>query len=59
MQEAEKSNVVQIRDFAHRRASAAQIGRPTAGVSVARQGDLYVFPRAYAPYPGGIDDLPV
>lgn len=59
MHEAEKSNVVQISDFAHRRGTAANLDRPTAGLSVAPLADLYVFPRLRAPYPGGIDDLPV
>ena len=58
MQEAEKSNLVQISDFGHRRGSATRLDRP-AGPSVAPQGDLFVFPRLHAPYPGGIDDLPV
>jgi hypothetical protein len=59
MQEAQKSNVVQISDFAHRRGSATRIDRPAAGFSVVPHGDLYVFPRLHAPYPGGIDDFPV
>jgi hypothetical protein len=59
MQEAQKPNVVQISDFAHRRGSATRIDRPAAGFSVASQRDLFVFPRLHAPYPGGIDDLQV
>jgi hypothetical protein len=58
MQE-EKSNVVQIRDFAHRRGSATDLDRPAAVLSITRRSDPLVFPRSHAPYPGGIDDLPV
>jgi hypothetical protein len=49
MQEAQKSNVVQISDFAHRRGSATRIDRPAGGFSVVPHGDLYVFPRLHAP----------
>jgi hypothetical protein len=59
MQEADKSNVVQIRDFAHRRGSAVHLDRPAAELSISQQNDPIAFPRSYAPYPGGIDDLPV
>jgi hypothetical protein len=59
MQEADKSNVVQIRDFAHRRGSAAHPDRPAADLSVPQRNDPHVFPRSLVPYPGGIDDLPI
>jgi len=57
MQEAEKSNVVQIRDFARRRRDAAHLDRPAVALSITRS-DTPVS-RLHAPYPGGIDDLPV
>jgi hypothetical protein len=58
MQEAEKSNVVQIRDFAHLRGRAAHLDRPAVMLSITQRSDAPV-PRLQAPYPGGIDDLPV
>jgi hypothetical protein len=58
MQEAEKSNVVQISDFAHRRGHGAPLERPTATLSIAQPSDAPV-PRVQVPYPGGIDDLPI
>jgi hypothetical protein len=58
MQEAEKSNVVQIRDYAHLRGRAAGLDRPAATLSITQRGDAPV-PRPHPPYPGGIDDLPV
>ena len=58
MQEAEKSNVVRIRDFAHLRGRAAHPDRPPTTLSIIRRSDAPV-PRLHAPYPGGIDDLPV
>jgi hypothetical protein len=58
MQEAEKSNVVQIRDFVRLRGRAARLHRPPAILSITQRSDVPV-PRPHAPYPGGIDDLPV
>jgi hypothetical protein len=58
MQEAEKSNVVQIRDFARRRGHAAYLDRPGVTLSIMQRSDAAV-PRVHVPYPGGIDDLPV
>jgi hypothetical protein len=58
MQEAEKSNVVQIRDFAHRRGHAAHLDRPGVTLSITQRSDAAVR-RVHVPYPGGIDDLPV
>jgi hypothetical protein len=56
MQEAEKSNVVQIRDYAPRRVGISGTDRENV---CAKQGQLLVWPRPRAPYPGGIDDLPI
>ena len=58
MHEAEKSNVVQIRDFAHRRGHAAHLDRSAVVLSITQRSDAPV-PRLHATYPGGIDDLPV
>ena len=58
MQEAEKSNVVQIRNYAHLRGRAPNLDRPPAILSITQRSDAPV-PRLHAPYPGGIDDLPV
>jgi len=58
MQEAEKSNVVQIRDFAHLRGRAAHLDRPAATLAITQRTDSPIR-RLHAPYPGGIDDLPV
>ena len=58
MQEAEKSNVVQIRDFAHRRGHAAHLERTGVMLSIIQQSGAPV-PRTHAQYPGGIVDLPV
>jgi len=59
MQEAEKSNVVQIRDYASRRAGRADSG-PSAGLdSRGQRGAVLAWPQARAVYPGGIDDLPI
>lgn len=57
MQEAEKSNVVQIRDFAHLRGHTAHLDRQAVILSITQRSDTPV-PRSYALYPGGIDDLP-
>jgi hypothetical protein len=57
MQEAEKSNVVDMRDYAQRRSEIVRGERAAAGSS--RAGELLDWPKRYAPYPGGIDDLPV
>jgi hypothetical protein len=59
MQEVEKSNVVQIRDYARRRAKSTRADIATAGLAASAQGELCLWPRVPAPYPGGIDDLPV
>ena len=58
MQEAEKTNVVQIRDYAHRRGHAAHLDRPAVMLSITQRSGAPVAP-PHAPYPGGIDDLPV
>jgi len=58
MQEAEKSNVVQIRDYAHLRGRAAHLDRPPAILSIMERSNAPV-PRPHMRYPGGIDDLPV
>ncbi len=57
MQEAEKTNVVQFRDYAPRRAGRS--GSERAGVSAGERGAVLTWPRAPASYPGGIDDLPI
>jgi hypothetical protein len=57
MHEAEKSNVVDMRDYAHRRSEIARGDRTAAASS--RSAELLHWPKRYAPYPGGIDDLPV
>jgi len=56
MREAEKTNVVQIRDYARRRAALAEADQAE---SRGPRGELLSWPRMIAPYPGGIDDLPV
>ncbi|MGY3452509.1 hypothetical protein [Bradyrhizobium sp. USDA 4353] len=59
MQDAEKSNVVQFRDYASRRVSRGS-GEPSASCAVtAPRGAILPWPRGQAPYPGGIDDLPI
>ncbi|CCD85097.1 Protein of unknown function [Bradyrhizobium sp. ORS 285] len=57
MQEAEKSNVVQFRDYAPR--LTGRSGSDRANVSAGERGAVLTWPRAQAAYPGGIDDLPV
>ncbi|MGJ5180402.1 hypothetical protein ACQR16_24540 [Bradyrhizobium oligotrophicum] len=57
MPEAEKSNVVQFRDYAPRLAGKAVSER--ASVSAGERGAVLTWPRARVSYPGGIDDLPV
>ncbi|BAM89928.1 hypothetical protein S58_39410 [Bradyrhizobium oligotrophicum S58] len=57
MQEAEKSNVVQFRDYAPR--LAGRSGSDRAGVSAGERGSVLTWPRAQVSYPGGIDDLPI
>jgi hypothetical protein len=59
MQDAEKSNVVQIRDYASRRGKGACADRPMAGTSASPRGELCAWPTTSAPYPGGIDDIPI
>ena len=59
MQEVEKSNVVQIRDYARRRAKPTRADGAAEDLSASAQGELCLWPRIQAPYPGGIDDLPV
>jgi len=59
MQEVEKSNVVQFRDYARRRVKSTRADDAVAGLSASAQGELCLWPRIQAPYPGGIDDLPV
>jgi hypothetical protein len=59
MQQVEKSNVVQIRDYAHRRGNPTRADGGAAGLSVLPGSQLCAWPRTPAPYPGGIDDLPV
>ena len=56
MQESEKSNVVDMRDYARRR---SEIARDRTTVGSSRAGELLDWPKRYAPYPGGIDDLPI
>ena len=58
MQEAEKSNVVQISDFARRRGHAAHLERPGVMQSITQRSGAPV-PQSHAQYPGGVDDLPV
>ncbi|MGJ4888887.1 hypothetical protein ACQR0Z_17580 [Bradyrhizobium sp. HKCCYLS3077] len=57
MQEAEKTNVVQFRDYAPRLAGRSSADR--ANVSAGGRGEVVAWPRTQAAYPGGIDDLPV
>jgi hypothetical protein len=57
MQQAEKSNVVQIRDFARLRGHAADLDRQAVVLTIPQRSSM--VPRPHAPYPGGIDDLPV
>jgi hypothetical protein len=59
MQEAEKSNVVQFRDYARRQVKSTPANDAAAGLSASGQGELCLWPRMPARYPGGIDDLPV
>jgi hypothetical protein len=59
MQEVEKSNVVQIGDYARRRAKSVRVEGAATGLSAASQSELCLWPRTPVPYPGGIDDLPV
>jgi len=59
MREVDKSNVVQIRDYAHRRGKSTPSEGTAADLSVSPVGELCAWPRTIAPYPGGIDDLPV
>ncbi|MGC2081799.1 MAG: hypothetical protein WA702_00360 [Bradyrhizobium sp.] len=57
MQQAEKSNVVQIREFAHLRGHVADLDRQAVVLAIPQRSGM--VPRPRAPYPGGIDDLPV
>ncbi|WP_315779999.1 MULTISPECIES: hypothetical protein [unclassified Bradyrhizobium] len=57
MQEAEKSNVVQFRDYAPR--LAGRSGSDRTGVSAGERVAILTWPRAQVSYPGGIDDLPI
>jgi hypothetical protein len=60
MQQVEKSNVVQIRDYAHRRGKFTLVADgAAAGLSALPGSQIHTWPRTPAPYPGGIDDLPV
>ncbi|CCD91725.1 hypothetical protein BRAO375_170018 [Bradyrhizobium sp. ORS 375] len=59
MQDAEKSNVVQFRDYVSRRADRAAAEPSAAGGGTGRAGAILVWPRGPMLYPGGIDDLPV
>lgn len=56
MPEAEKSNIVHMRDYTRRRPAGAS---PSQSECAARRGKLLDWPRSIAPYPGGIDDIPV
>lgn len=56
MPEAEKSNIVHMRDYTRRRPAG---GAPSQSECAARRGKLLDWPRSIAPYPGGIDDIPV
>ncbi|MGJ4928697.1 hypothetical protein ACQR1I_13755 [Bradyrhizobium sp. HKCCYLS2038] len=57
MQDAEKSNVVQFRDYARR--SVSRPGAEPSGGPAAERGAILAWPRSQAVYPGGIDDLPI
>lgn len=60
MQEAEKSNVVNFADRARRRTKTSRGEElERASAMPVRRGELCHWPRRIAPYPGGIDDLPV
>ncbi|UFZ05800.1 hypothetical protein LQG66_05685 [Bradyrhizobium ontarionense] len=59
MQNAEKSNVVQFRDYASRRVSRTGAEPSANSVAAGQQGAILAWPRGQALYPGGIDDLPI
>jgi hypothetical protein len=59
MQDMEKSNVVQFRDYASRRVSRTGAKPSATFVSTGQRGAILVWPRGQALYPGGIDDLPI
>ena len=59
MQDVEKSNVVQFRDYASRRVSRAGVEPSAICSGTGQRCAILAWPRGQAPYPGGIDDLPV
>ena len=59
MQEAEKSNVVQLQDYAQRRAAAVRRDTAAPCCSATESAQLMPWRRSQAAYPGGIDDLPI
>ncbi|MGJ4947449.1 hypothetical protein [Bradyrhizobium sp. HKCCYLS20291] len=58
MQDAEKSNVVQFRDYAPRSVNSPGV-KLSGGCSGTERGAILTWPRSQAVYPGGIDDLPI
>lgn len=58
MPDLEKSNVVQLRDYAPRRTSRGA-AEPSANGAATERGAILAWPRGQALYPGGIDDLPI
>ncbi|MGY4308692.1 hypothetical protein ACVIJ6_005935 [Bradyrhizobium sp. USDA 4369] len=59
MQDLEKSNVVQFRDYASRRGRGT-VAEPAATCAASGQrGAILMWPRGQVLYPGGIDDLPI
>lgn len=59
MQDTEKSNVVQFRDYASRRVGNTGAEPSATSGAAARRGAILAWPRGQALYPGGIDDLPI
>ncbi|CCE02043.1 hypothetical protein [Bradyrhizobium sp. STM 3809] len=59
MQDAEKSNVVQFREYASRRVNRTAAEPSAAGGGPGQRGAILAWPRGPSLYPGGIDDLPV
>jgi len=59
MQDAEKSNVVQFRDYASRRVGRAGAEPSAACGAPGQRVAILAWPRGQALYPGGIDDIPI